>query len=247
MPSKMPERALLKVPENRTRNRIRLAAKLLLIAAFIVITNAGFGERVSLLLDNERYNTLLPFLAIWGMGLVAIVIAAFQPNVWVRMFWTMLIALSSAVAWGYHSASQSEFTVFDIVSLWNARHEAGRAAEFYGSHIGLALVVLASGILLMALPVGIPGKLRRWFGYLFWFPAVPVAVIAAVVFLKGGGGSQAMPTQFAPVALTSLASAKIALQGAQVRHAVAWRPANTAPSKTSSCSSMKAFATSIWT
>jgi lipid A ethanolaminephosphotransferase len=217
------DRSLLKTPAT-SRQRLQVAAKLLLIAAFIAITNVGFGARLSLLLGNSRYDTLVPYLGVWAIAMLAVVVAAFQPNPWVRLFWTLVIALSSAVAWGYYHASQSEVTVFDIVSLWNARHEAGRAADFYRPHIALTSIVLASGVLLMIVPVGVNGALRRWLGRLFWFPAVPVVLIAGVVFLKGGGGSQAMPSQFTPVALGSLAGARIALQGAPVRRAVAWQP-----------------------
>ena len=223
-----PDRRLLKEPERRPRNVLLVAVKLLLVLGFVLLTNAGFGERVSLLLDNSRYDTLLPYLAIWGVALAAIAVAALQPNFWVRLFWAALIAGSSAAAWGYHHASQSEVTVFDIVSLWNARHEAGRATDFYGIHIILATFVLAAGLLVFAAPVGVTSKARTWLKRLFWFPAVPVALIAGVVFMKGGGGSQAMPSQFTPMALTSLASAKIALTGAPVRHAVTWQPAKPA-------------------
>lgn len=218
------DRSLLRQPENPSRNGIRIAAKLLLILALVMMTNWGFGDRVGLLVDNSRYGTLIPYVAIWGVALLAIVVAAFQPNVWVRLFWTVLIAVSSAAAWGYHRASQSEFTVFDIVSLWNARHEAGRAAEFYGQFIWPALVLLAASILLLGLPVAVTGRLSLWLKRLFWFPAVPVALIAVIVFMKGGGGSQAMPSQFTPVALTTLAGAKIALHGAPPRQGVAWQP-----------------------
>lgn len=110
------DRSLLKTPVT-SRQRLQVAAKLLLIAAFIAITNVGFGARLSLLLGNSRYDTLVPYLGIWAIAMLAVVVAAFQPNPWVRLFWTLVIALSSAVAWGYYHASQSEVTVFDIVSL----------------------------------------------------------------------------------------------------------------------------------
>ena len=85
-----------------------------------------------------------------AVALLALVVAAFQPNLWLRLFWTALIALSSTAAWAYHSASQSEFTVFDVVSLWNARHETGRALVFYGQFI------LPAALLLLSIPAG-PG------------------------------------------------------------------------------------------
>ena len=198
--------------------------KILLVGVFLAVANFGIGERISLLLDNGRWGTLIPYLLIWVVAVAAVLVAAFQPNVWVRLFWALLISASSAVAWGYHKVSQSELTVFDIVSLWNARHEAGRAADFYGNQIGLAFAILAAGlVVLMVTPVAKAGT-RTWLNRLSWFPAVPVALIAGVIFLKGGGGSQAMPWQFTPVALSSLAGAKIALQGAPERRAVAWKP-----------------------
>jgi len=220
-----PDRTLLKPHDTTLRSALQVAARLVLILGFVVMTNVGFVQRVELLLSTHRYATLVPYLLIWGLAVVAILAAAFHPITWVRLFWTAIMAVSSAAAWGYHHASQSEVTVFDIVSLWNARHEAGRAAEFYGQHMALAGAVLAIGLVVLALPVGVRGRFSRWLARLFWLPAVPIAIIAAIVVMKGGGGSQAMPSQFTPVALTSLASAKIALQGAPARHAVAWQPA----------------------
>lgn len=221
--TQLPDRKMLKAPQT-AHSRFRIAFKIVLIAALVAMTNWGFGDRVGLLVDNSRYGTLIPYVAIWGVALLAVVIAAFQPNHWVRLFWAIPIALSGTVAWGYHSASQSEFTVFDIVSLWNARHEAGRAAEFYGQYILPASLLLVTSLLVLGLPVAVTARLSRWLKRLFWFPALPVALIAGIVFMKGGGGSQAMPSQFMPVALTSLAGAKIALQGAPQRHDVAWTP-----------------------
>ncbi|MGL4528612.1 MAG: hypothetical protein ACRCUC_16705, partial [Aestuariivirga sp.] len=224
MTAHRPDRSLVKYPESGARIALRVSLKLALLAAFVVITNVGFGQRLSMLYETGRWETLIPYLIIWATALVAVAVAAFHPKTWVRLVWAAVMTLSSAVAWGYHNASQSEFTVFDIVSLWNARHEAGRAADFYGEHIMLASVLLVCGILIFALPVGTRGPLRPWIKRLGWLPVLPIAVIGAIVVMKGGGGSQAMPSQFTPVALTSLAGAKIALQGAPVRRQVTWQP-----------------------
>ena len=219
-----PDRSLVKYPESGARIALRVSLKLVLLAVFVVITNVGFGQRLSMLYETGRWETLIPYLIIWATALVAVAVAAFHPKTWVRLVWAAVMTLSSAVAWGYHNASQSEFTVFDIVSLWNARHEAGRAADFYGEHIMLASVLLVCGVLIFALPVGTRGPFRPWIKRLGWLPVLPIAVIGAIVVMKGGGGSQAMPSQFTPVALTSLAGAKIALQGAPVRRQVTWQP-----------------------
>ncbi|HUR44064.1 MAG TPA: sulfatase-like hydrolase/transferase, partial [Aestuariivirga sp.] len=138
------------------------------------------------------------------------------------------IAASTAVAWGYHQASQSELNVFDVISLWNARHEAGRAAEFYGTHILLAAVVLVIGFLVIVVPPApLRAAIRIWVSRMALLPLLPIVLIGGIVYAKGGGGSQALPVQFVPVALTSLAGAKIALQGAPMRRQVEWHPVKT--------------------
>lgn len=201
------------------------AARALLIAVFIVQTNFGFAERVSLLLANGRFGTLLPYVAIWAISILAIYqIASTRPTA-LRWLMAGLVALSTAAAWGFHQASQSDLTVFDLVSLWSARHEGGRAAAFYAGPILLSFIVLATGLALLgAPPLTARSPIGRFFGRLVWLPVLPVATIAGVVFLHAGGGSQAMPAQFAPLALTSLVGAKLALQGSPVRQSVNWTP-----------------------
>ncbi len=210
---------------------IRLTiARLMLVLAFIAVTNFGFWQRVGLLAENGRLQTLVPFLLIWAIALVAVAAAAFQPKLWIRAAWGIIIAASTAVAWGYHRASQSELNVFDMISLWNARHEAGRAAEFYGTHMVLAMIVLAVGFLvIVSPPAPFRSTLRTWVSRMALLPLLPIALIGGVVYAKGGGGSQSLPVQFVPVALTSLAGAKIALQGAPVRRQVEWQSVKTSP------------------
>lgn len=200
-------------------------ARLLLIGTFVVATNFGFGQRVSLLIDQGRFGTLLPFLAIWGLSIAAIAVAAMQSRLWVRFGWGLLIAASTAVAWGYHRASQSELSVFDMISLWNARHEASRAADFYQMQIVLAGAVLIVGFLLIVAPPPAFGpSVRRTMARLALLPLVPILLVDGIVYAKSGGGSQSLPSQFTPVALGSLAAAKISLQGVRVRKDVAWQP-----------------------
>lgn len=213
--------------QNRSMNawgfRIAVCVKLALLAGFVSLTNFGLLDRVALLFDNARWMTLIPFLLIWAVALGAVVAAAFQPHLWLRLLWGGLIAACSAVGWGYYAASKSDLTVFDILSLWNARHEAGRAADLYAAQINGALAILVGGVLLFAIPPAVRSPwLSRWFGRLALVPAVPVALIAGVVYLKSGGGSAGMPKQFAPAALSVVAAEKIATRGASVRRPVAW-------------------------
>jgi glucan phosphoethanolaminetransferase (alkaline phosphatase superfamily) len=201
-----------------------LLLKLILLLALIAFTNTSFVQRVSLLLNAGRLQTLLPFIAIWGVAVAALIIAALQPNLWVRGFWALVTAISAAASWGYASASNSQLNVFEILSLWNARHEADRAANFYVHHVMLALAVLAAGFIVMMLPGTLRGKAAKWLTRLAWVPVVPIAMIAGIVLMKSGGGSQGMPSQFSTIALGSLAGEKIATQGSVSRGEVTWQP-----------------------
>ncbi len=198
--------------------------KLISIAIFLLLVNFGFFSRIDLLLDQGRLSTLVPFLAIWAISIFAVLAAAFQPNVYLRGFWAIVIAASSAISWGFHDLSHSEMSVFDILSLWNARHEAGRAGEFYAQHLISASIVLSLGFLVLFWPAHYYRPCKVWLHRLHWFPVLPIALIAGVVLAKSGGGSDAMPWQFRPVALSSLAGMKIALSGTTVRETVKWVP-----------------------
>ncbi len=202
-----------------------IVLKIALLIAFVLATNAGFTDRFRLLWGAERYTTLIPWLIIWGMSLGAIVIAAFQPSRIVRLFWAIVLSLSTALGTGYALASGSDMSVFDVLTLWNARHESGRALEFYAHDALWAGIVFAIGLVLLMLPPSLPhGWLRRlvkWFG---WAPAVPVAIIAAIVFIKSGGGSEVMPRQFQTLALGVVAGSKLASHKVAARQDVKIAP-----------------------
>jgi len=185
--------------------------RLALVLLFVVLTNSGFADRFKLLLAAERYTTLIPWIVIWGLSLGAMVVAALQPSRVVRVFWAVVLSASTAAGVGYGLASGSDISVFDVISLWNARHESGRALEFYRYDVLWAALVFVIGFfLLVAPPVPQAPGLRRALKWLGFAPAVPVAIIAAIVLMKSGGGSQVMPRQFQTLALGMVAGSKVA-------------------------------------
>jgi glucan phosphoethanolaminetransferase (alkaline phosphatase superfamily) len=198
--------------------------KIALVSGFILLTNTGFLSRIELLLVMSRYDTLIAFLFIWGLAVAAIFAAAFQPRLPGRLFWAVVFAVSTASAVGYSSINGSDFTVFDVVSLWSARQEAGRATEFYGWHLVLsASLVLVAGILVITFPARLKSvTVRRWIGRLVLLPVLPFVAIALIVAVKAGGGSQAMPRQFSPLSIIAVAGTKIATQESYARRQVTW-------------------------
>jgi len=194
-------------------NWIAIAIKVLALVALVVVTNYGFADRIKLLYATNRWFTLIFYLGIWGVSASALIIAAFQPKKAVRLGWALLLSTSAGVAFFYTSVSGSDLSVFDALSLWTAKHEAHRALAFYQSgFIGAILVFVASFVVIASSPV--PNN--RWLSFglkwLSWTPAVPVLLIAAIIVLKEGGGSQALPSQFQPLAVGLVTAIKTASQ-----------------------------------
>ena len=142
---------------------------------------------------SERWWLIVPiFVALWAAGLVALAATMLLPNFWIRAFWALVIALSGAIGFGFYLVSETELSIFDVVSLWNARHEAGRAMAFYQSSLAgggdlccHADLIGASATTLMRF-----ARARRW---LFVVPLVPIILYASVIVYRGGDGSRALP------------------------------------------------------
>ena len=199
--------------------------RLFLVGAYVAATNLDVAQRIVLLADQQRWVTMAGFVAIWSICLVAIVIAAFQPNAWVRAAWAIVIAATTAVAVGFRHASDAEFGVFDAVSLWNARHEASRAAEFYGDSVRWTALVFLGGFCVLMWPSrDLGAKTRSFLRRASWAPALPVVVICAIIWAKEGGGAHALPSQFAPLSVGVVSGASLAVSPRLERRPVAWTP-----------------------
>jgi hypothetical protein len=203
--------------------QILLALRIAAIAGFVIFTNFGFVQRVVLLADQARWGTLVAFLGIWGLSLTAILAVAFQRNVRLRVFFAIVVAMTTAIGFAYHHAGGNEFGVFDALSLWNARHEASRAMEFYAAEFVWLIAVFVVGVLVLALPpVPLFTKSRTLTAMLAVLPAVPVVAITGIIFAKEGGGAQVMPTQFAPLSVGLVVGSKVAMHPMPQRAQVAW-------------------------
>ncbi|HEU5020197.1 MAG TPA: sulfatase-like hydrolase/transferase [Pseudolabrys sp.] len=212
------------------------ALKIAAIALFALWTNTGFLSRIELLLAQARWVTLVGFLGVWSLSLIALLAAAFQSNRWLRFLWAAVIAFTTAVGFAYHRASGSDFGVLDALTLWNAKHEASRAASFYAGDLYWFAAVLAVGFVIFAMPPA-PRAVtaRRWMTRAAWLPVLPIAATVAIIFVKEGGGSEALPTQFEPLSVGVVLGSKLAANPLPKRHPVslAWNGLFTPQSETS--------------
>ncbi|WP_169728425.1 sulfatase-like hydrolase/transferase [Geminicoccus roseus] len=202
-----------------------LLFRLIVILAFVVLTNSGAVQRLYLLADQQRFGTLIGFLAVWGLCLIALLIGAFQPNAGVRLGWAAIFSISTGLGVAFHQASGSDLSVLDVISMWHVRHEASRAADFYRSDIEkFAMMTTGFFIVFAAAPSGLASKARLWLGRMWWAPAVPVALIAAIVFQKEGGGASGLPRQFTPLAMGAVSGAILVSNPVLQRREVTWTP-----------------------
>jgi glucan phosphoethanolaminetransferase (alkaline phosphatase superfamily) len=198
-----------------------LALWLAAFAFLLVATNQGFLQRLQLLAGQERWVTLVGFLGVWGICVASLLIAAYQEKLWIRAGWAILFALSATVGVAFHVVSGGGMTVFDVVSLWAARHEAGRAAAFYGSELYWPALVLIGTLLVLVLRPRLESALtQRWLARMAFVPAVPVIAIAAITVVKEGGGTQALPVQYVPLSVGAVSGVKLYADAAPERRPV---------------------------
>ena len=197
----------------------------LFLTAFMALTSIGFFARINLLIEQERPGTLIAYLGLWGICWFCLMVAAMQPNRIVRWFWAIALSLSIAASQGYYLISGSELGPYDVLSLWQASHELGRAIDQYvpaAIWFSFVFVTSLAGFLLFPSP-----RHSLWKAHgskLCWVPVIPVMLICTILLMKEGGGSQGLPQHFAPLAVSGVTLAKSAAQPEQTRTAPTIKP-----------------------
>lgn len=197
------------------------ATKLTLLIVVLILTNPGASERLHYLVVEKRHVTLIIYCVIWLVAFSAFIVAAFHPSFWVRLVWAVPMGVAGAAAYGYYVAQGSEFYVFDVLNFWSARHEAGRAAGFFSDAIAPTAGILVAGVLAIVMPPGAltaTGLPMRATAALV--PAIPIVLIALIILYREGKGSNALPKQFSPIAMSALVAYKLNTAAFPSRQAV---------------------------
>lgn len=211
--------------QSKNRTNLGLAlAQLTAVATLVAVTNTELMPRALLLLKQGRFGTLATTGAVWLLALGCMALVLFEKRTVMRLFWALVLALSGTVAWGFQRAAHLELSVFDILGFWEARHEAGNASAIYGEAIKLALILSVVSFMIYAMPfISRQWGLRNFAALRGIMPMLPIALVAGIVFLKGGNGHFAMPKQFSQVSLAALATIKLSLHPIVVRNDVVLR------------------------
>jgi len=206
-----------------TGRALRLLVWSCAFVGFLIWTNPGVGERIGILIEEGKVLGLAAFLTLWTICIGALVAVAFSPRWPVRLFWVLVFAISGGVGLVFFRIGGSDFSIFDAVSLWSARHEGGRAFAFYQSYIIEGVVAAVLAILLFTLT---PYRWRPQFlrsRYVALVPLVPVLLIAGMIYSRDGYGNRGLPTQISPVAVGVLTGHLLANSTLPERRKVEWR------------------------
>jgi len=176
------------------------ALKIVLLAIFLLISNQGVADRFVDFWQRDHVLGLFVFTGVWVIALAAVTIAAFLPALWMRLLWSVPIALSTFAGVLSLEVTRTHLTFFDVALYWAERGHLGDATEFYFTWVVIAGAKTLLGIAAILLPpiVRLPAPRALLFA-----PMAPIAVIVAMILIEAGRGTKAFPEQFSGVAMMS--------------------------------------------
>ncbi len=206
--------------------------KIVALLAFVYFTNQGFVARLDYLIKTDNYQTIIVLAILWVFSIGVLILTSFQPNTFIRIFWAIVIAFATAVSYGFYAAGGSELEVLDVLELWQARHETGRAFEHFQTPLIKAIIVAILGFIIIAFPAPKLGdKARKFLMLSAWLPVIPMFLFASLIFIKSDRAVAGLPQQFSPTSMAAVISYKLANQEIPIRNSVTNRPVKPAKSK----------------
>jgi len=190
---------------------ILLTLKCGLLLLLVLITNQGFGDRLRVLVSDQRLLSLAIFIFIWMISVATLLVIAFLPGIAVRALWAIPLGIASAAGYGYYIVQGAEFTIFDVLNFWVSSDDAGNAYNYFSDAIRSATFIFVLFVVAIVMPPS-SRTLRHTLKARYWsplLPVLPVLLIAGVVVMRDGKGSQALPMQFSPISLSAVAAYKI--------------------------------------
>ena len=204
---------------------LSISLKIIGLFAFVCHTNQGFGHRVEYLIGDHNYTTLAVFSILWLISIIVLFTVGFQQRTWIRLFWAVVIALTTAVSYGFYAAGGSELEVLDVLELWQARHETGRAFEHFQHALLKAVIVAVLGFVLIAYPPPKTSfKLQKSFGVFAWLPIVPIFLFSCLIFVKSDRAVAGLPQQFSAASMAAAITYKLAMHEIPARANVTETP-----------------------
>lgn len=218
---------------NNSSNPVLVTSlKIISLLAFIFLTNEGLSARIDYLISTDNTPTLIVFSILWIFSVILLLAVSFQKNTIARLFWAIVIAVTTAISYGFYQAGGSELEVLDVLELWQARHETGRAFEHFQTPLFKAILVSIVGFVIIAYPgPKLSNKTRKVLSHAAWLPIIPIFLFSTLIFVKSDKAVAGLPQQFSPASMAAAISYKMVSHEIPTRNKVENSPASSPKSK----------------
>jgi glucan phosphoethanolaminetransferase (alkaline phosphatase superfamily) len=170
--------------------------KLCLLIIFIIGTNPLSMERIESI--GWKMGQLV-YVSVFLLATLAMLLLAYSQFSKMKVFSSALLVLASAVSFGYYQVTHLSMEIFELEVLLNATENFNDAISSFS---GLLTVLLLSviGLVAFLMPSCVsPIPFKSPLAYILPSGLV-VAAIISILVSREGQGTQAMPSQFTPIA-----------------------------------------------
>lgn len=182
-------------PGNTRTAAWKLVPKIVLLLIFIASTNPGVIARAHAI---GWQAGLVVYAAIWLASIAAIVFVAFFGGWVARIVWSVLWVAAAITGLSYWLITGEYISITSVAMLLNAAAFASDVTGAFSSQLMWSALAGAVGLLAVNIPpYRLAGKNFRWRRTLLVLaPVVPALMVVAIVFARGGEGTNGLPDQF---------------------------------------------------
>jgi lipid A ethanolaminephosphotransferase len=207
----------------QARNTLFIIVKILSVAILLFYTeHYAFLARSKELFFNYGYLGDIAFFALWVISIVALLLTAFLPNIYIRSFFTIVIFITTLIGTSYLKISGSPLFYDNLYILIENLNYTDSALDHYAKEI-LPSLFIASLSFLFLLPS--PGVFKKNLSKhvksaIYFIAVIPFLLIFLLALLRGGYGVEETPMQYRLSALLAIIGLESMVYGSNERSLV---------------------------
>ncbi|MDI9240368.1 sulfatase-like hydrolase/transferase [Lysobacter sp. LF1] len=183
-----------------------IVVKLVLLALYLLGTNRMLAERVA---HIGLQPGLAVFAAVWLLCVLSMLVLAFHARPFARVVWSAIFFLGNTFTLSHALITSSYLGLTEFEQLLGLIGFVGNLAGFHDAELIEAAAWSLLGVVAMNLPPWLRAPAsptwRHWLlRHAGLAPLLPVAVIAGILYLRGGEGSNGFPGQFNTAAFATV-------------------------------------------
>ena len=179
----------------------RFPLKELLLLLYLICGSAVIGERLGSL---GLSLGLILYVALAGLLVAALLLTAYVASTALRLLYASILAASAFYLASFERIAGDHMTYDAFINMLNSAPSAGEALQQYVRSLAVSLLVATLLFAAIALKPrrALPLTRPRITGALA-APAA-VALLATILFVRGGDGARGLPGAFTPLAYSSI-------------------------------------------